>query len=251
VPVRVELRATDAADADVVVSVWGVTGSGRVFLVATARLLGPVAVAVTPPLPPGTYAVSVASSVAVDAPLPYELAIAENTAVCDAATGAPDHDESGDGSDHLGNDAVQVSFTPIAEFARTARSGDDAETTGLTLSPGTTTLVAGESAARASAGDAYRDRDAYELTTAADTAELELRLTWAHAPDAPDLDMYLFRAGEAEPELSLGAGSFVGQFDEVVTLRVDPAAAYWVWIGAFDQPDVGTEAAYELTICAR
>jgi hypothetical protein len=247
---RVELRAA-TADGPISLNFWRVRESGALVLTAAGRVRGGLAVLAPGALPPDTYAVSVSAGENSADPIPYAISILERASDC-VPGGSPAWEESTDGGGARGNDTIAASFSPAAAFALTAASEDAPEPTAITVDPGQTAVVRGESAAIGSDGDAYRDRDAFEIATGRDANEIELRLSWPHADGAPDLDLFAFPAGEIGDELTGGFASLsdVGA-DEAITLAIEPSASYWIWVGAFADSEGNLPVEYDVTVCAR
>jgi hypothetical protein len=251
VPLRIELRAP-GADGPLRVQLWNVRTTGGLGFAGEGRLRRGVASLVAGALPPGVYAVSVTATEPPASPIAYSLAVLERTDSCAPTSGDATWVEERDGTSGRRNDVIGVTFVPRAEFALTDSDADAPEPSGITLAAGASSSIRGESRDVASTGDAYLDRDTFELVTAAETNELEIRLSWPHEGGSPDLDLFLFAAEDPDDELTGGLGSLAEQtFDEIVTLTVDPGARYWLWIGAFDGAGAQPSAAYEVTLCGR
>ena len=247
---RLELRSADGASAtDLEMTLWAIGSDNRtVAFLSTGAFRNEHGVIELGPVREGRYAVSVTAGLpAPAAPVVYTVAVLEDPDDC-SGSATITYAEAGDGAASRGNDAVAIEFSPIAAFTETAAS-DAPEPTAIVLAPAGVAELAGESADVASAGDAYRDRDAFEIATDAVTDELEIRLSWPQGTGT-DLDLFVFEAGLGE-ELSSGLGSLTGASgQESVTVNVAPGATYWLWVGGFD--GVGSPPAqYVLRVCAR
>jgi hypothetical protein len=176
----------------------------------------------------------------------YRIEIAPDApdARCPVPARAPDHVEIDEASKgHRGNDMVEVRRSGAPLRAITA-AADAPDATGLVLSASDVATVTGTSAAIASAGDGYHDRDTFLVATGARTNQLELRLGWT--PTA-DLDVLVFPAGsvgDIAGAATVGAGT-----GEVMITAVAPSSAYWVWVGAA-RGGAAAAVGYALTLCA-
>lgn len=253
VSLRFEMEVAGAGPDDILYLHVYRSEAGLVRRIGIARYRRDFAVLVARDLEPGIYWIApIAEQPATDAALDYTVTISREHLDCPASEEAAAYVEAADDGDSRGNDMVAIAY-PDAP-ALTDDTGDAAEPTGLTLLPETPLRISGQSGLVSSAGDSYLDRDSYLLATAADTTEVELRLTW---PDGDvDLDVYVFAAGDPSDNYSVGQGVTVGETDdEVVVINVDPSSNYWLWIGAYDtsEQDGATmlPMAYDVTVCPR
>jgi len=193
----------------------------------------------------GEYELTVAARGAPpDQPVAYRVGIASDdpAAHCPPVDVPVDYVEADEsGRQHHGNDVVEVHDDGRRALTTAA---DDPEDTGLVMSAGTVKQLAGASGATSSAGDDYRDRDTFLLSTGAETDELTIRLRWDHSVGA-DLDLMLFPAGEVDDFAAATARSTNGDDDEVMVTAVAPSSSYWLWVGAHDGA-----APYKIAICA-
>lgn len=254
--IRIEMVAPGGADLDGLALRLYEAGEGPPVERAKGVFRNGYALVAGLSLEPGLYWLGVTAGLPLpDAPVGYTITVSRNEYTCAADGGAPDFTEAGDGAGR-GNDMVTILYP--APPAATASGADDAEATGETLAAGEVVHLRGISAALASDGDSYLDRDTFLIATGADTTELEVRLTWPDpiGEDAADLDLYLFAAGALDEEFSGRLGAVAGdQDDETFTINVDPSRSYWLWVGAFDDTDSGGGGAlpetYDVTLCAR
>jgi hypothetical protein len=152
-------------------------------------------------------------------------------------------DESAAG--HRANDVMAVEWPWWVSFATTA-AADLPDPTGITATAGSDVLIQGTSANVLSAGDDYRDRDTFVVTTGPTTEWLFLRASWPNGDT--DLDVFMFSA--AEPTLVQGGGFSSSNISEVMFAKVDPGTSYWLWIGAYNTSTT-LPIAYDLTVCGR
>jgi len=250
---RVVMSVPDASPADNILLRLYRVDAGTPILIGSARYRRDYAMTVARGLEQGQYWLgAVAEFPARETPLAYTLELTHDYTECAVIEEAPDYTEADDGGGSRGNDTVAIAYPEAPQL--TSLGGDSPETTGLTLTPQTPLRLSGQSGLVASAGDNYLDRDAFLITTAADTTELELVLTWADAD--VDLDVYVFAPGDPPLDHTDSQGVGISDIDdEVAIVNVDPASAYWIWVGAYDTTaqDGATALpmAYDLTLCPR
>ncbi len=247
VPVRIELRAPDGQTASDLAIDLHVVEEGTPVFVASGPFRTDYGVIAGIPLAPGTYWVNaVAFNPPPDAPVLYRIAIERDTMTCPREDTA-DYPETSDGAGR-GNDMVAIDHPEPPSL--TASMTDSPEASGIELSATDGPVaVEGISAALASSGDSYLDRDSYFVRTGPQTNELEVRLNWPNADD--DLDVYLFAAGDPSSDYSVGLGAKVDKVDdERFTVSVDPDRGYWLWVGAYKDGS-GLAVPYSVTMCPR
>jgi hypothetical protein len=249
VDIRVELRAPDGGSVGVLfVDLWTAGGN----YLGGSRYLNTHAVFAGETLAPGNYLVSV-TAIQPAPPLPflYEVTVLQNPHTCETPTDEPDYLEANDGETHRDNDVVAVSYSPQTTIIQTS-AADSPELTGHTLEAGTTYHIRGNSADVETDGDEYLDRDTFQLSTAPDVNELEIRLTWPHEGSDVDMDIYLFEQFNVANDYTFGAGTVIGTTaDEHLTLNVDPDATYWLWVATYDDEPTMVPLTYDVTVCAR
>jgi hypothetical protein len=173
-----------------------------------------------------------------------DYTIAVDALVC-APAGAAAFTEAADGAGR-DNDVLSLTTSPNPEFVETATEDDAPEATGLTLGDGDTLGVDGVSAPLASDGDAYHDRDTFELAVDAAVRRAVVAIAWDDPDDAIDLDGALLPAGATEPS---GLGVSIAD-PEGFGAVFDDDGAHWLWVGR----SVGIDAAdqdvdYRATVC--
>jgi hypothetical protein len=209
--------------------------------VGADEVAGGVAVTVPGRVPAGTYRVRVREQGGDDA---GDYTITVDALVC-AAAAAADFTEAADGAGR-DNDMLALTTTPAPEFAATATEDDAPEASGLTLGDGDVLGVDGVSAPLDADGDAYHDRDSFELEVAAGVRRAVVLIDWADPDDEIDLDGALLPAGAVEP---VGLGVSIAR-PEGFGAAFDDDGAHWLWIGR----SVGIVAAdadvdYRATVC--
>ena len=247
--VRLELRAASGeAASDLAIHLHLVDEGTPVFLASgpfrSSTSYGLIAGI---PLEPGTYWVNaVAFNPPPETPVVYTISIERDTQTC-AREEPTDYTESGDGAGR-GNDMVSIQHPDPPVL--TASPSDEPESTGIELVAADGAVgLGGASAALASDGDSYLDRDTYLLRTGPATSELEVRLNWPNGD--VDLDAYLFAAGDPASDYSVGLGATVNKVDdERFAVSVDPDRNYWLWVGAY-QDGTGLPVSYNVTLCPR
>jgi hypothetical protein len=189
-------------------------------------------------LPAGSYGIAVRAVGPTPAvPIEYHATITADVPGCHVTTAAT-YTESA-----AANDLVEVRFTGDPALRRVLTAAADApEPTGATFAPATSARFTGTSAS-VDAPDDYRDRDAYVVTTGAETDTLSVRLDWT---GAADLDFFVFPANV--PEIA-GASQVTTASPELATFAVLPSTTYWLWIGAYDTSS-GLPITYDASICA-
>lgn len=267
---------TDVADADFFEFSVGTAGNVRVELTGTgASALTNLAVGVYTEqggsvgfgafnvshgvaaiegLAAGTYILGVFADLpAPSAAVPYTIRVIEDTSPCPADGNAPTYTESDEsGAAHRGNDMVSIAYNRTPSGQLTASTTDVAEVSGITMAPGTTYHLRGNTAMVTSDGDEYLDRDTYAIASDASTNEVTIRLTW---PDGTsDMDVFLFADGDPADEF--GSGTIIGTTaDELFTIAVAPGTNYWLWAGTYNDTGTGGNTdlplTYDVTICAR
>jgi hypothetical protein len=255
VNLRIEMVASQAIGADLDLELYRVPDGPAQEVATGIPVRNGVALIAGLTVPRGRYWVSAAAwrPPELEGPVGYAIRVTENQETCPSAMQMPDYQESGDGMDSIGNDTVQIHL-PNAPPVLTEDEKDAPEdTTPLTLEPDAVLYMTGESGAVETDKDSYLDRDTYLVTTGPTTGELELRLKWPD--DGTDLDVHLFAAGDPAIDYSNALGTEAGVIrDELMTVNLDPGADYWLWIGAYDDPnDEGPVPAveYEVTLCPR
>ena len=247
VNVRIELRAPDGGEVSDLEIDLHVVEEGTPVFVASGPFRSDYGLIAGIPLEPGTYWVNaVAFSPPPEVPVLYSISIERDMMTCPRKETA-DYAETGDGTGR-GNDMIAINHPEPP--ALTTMMSDSPETTGIELGAETGAVaVQGVSAALASAGDSYLDRDSYLVRTAPETNEVEVRLNWPNGDD--DLDVYLFAAGDPSRDYSVGLGAKVDKVDdERFTVSVDPDRPYWLWVGAYKDGS-GLAVPYSVTICPR
>ena len=251
VNVRIEMAASDSSSALLALDLFRVEEGPPVQL-ATGPFRNDYALIAGMVLSPGTYWVSaVAWLPGPGGTVGYSISVGENTLACPVSQDAP-YEEANDLESSRGNDMIAIDETDPPPRL-TELTGDSPEPTAISLEPGAVQHVRGVSGAVASEGDSYLDRDSYLIATGPSTSELELRLTWEDSD--VDLDLYLFEAGAPQIDYSVKLGTSIGnRRDELMTLNVDPAKSYWLWVAAFDTGaggGTGLPMAYDVTLCPR
>jgi hypothetical protein len=253
VNLRIEMVASQAIGADLELDLYRVDNGPAQEVATGIPVRNGVALIAGLIAPPGRYWVSAAAwrPPDLEGPVGYAIRVRENQDTCPAAMQMADYLEAGDGPDSIGNDTVQIHLPSPPPVLTEAE--DAPEPTKLTLEPDAVLFMTGESGAVETDADSYLDRDTYLITTGATTGEVELRLKWPN--DVADLDVHLFAAGDPAIDYSNELGAEAGLIrDELMTLNVDAGTDYWLWIGAYDDPDDETPVAavdYEVTLCPR
>lgn len=243
---RIALGADAGASARI--DVW--TGNG--LKIGGGEWQGGGALFVGRAFPAGEYLLSVTQPGAggLSGEAIYTVELSTAAAPCARSSTAAAYTESADGVGSRDNDVVSITQTP-ATFALTANAADLPESTGLALSSGSPTAIAGQSAPLADDGDDYRDRDTFALTTGAD--ELSLRLSWPHpqVPTSVDVDLYVFYADDVTIDITESRATATStEEDETVTIAVDQSRPLWVWVGAFTSSGLADlPVDYQVDIC--
>lgn len=253
--VIVQLQAAGAeqlGDVEIAVFERGAAGT-----VGTGKFLGNHAV-FNATLPTGFYEVTVfAANTATPAqPIGYKVTVSVDDPAtrCGKIAAAANFTEANDGAGSINNDMVDVRYVQNGTMNRalTVATTDVPEPTAITTAAGTKYRLTG-TLADVNAADEYRDRDAYLITTGADTNQLSIRLNWPGMK--ADLDYMLFNENKV-PEIA--DGFLISPMeDEFQTFSVQPSTNYWLWVGAFDSIDNLTPPTppmlpliYDFSICA-
>lgn len=202
-------------------------------------------------LPQGEYTLGVEARAAeATVPIPYrlELYADEPSQRCPVMTGgSPLNEDDESGAGHRANDMIEVRDPPpIVATQATASKSDAPHATGEAVTAGGRFTLAGRSAAVASDGDDYRDRDTFSFYTGATTNQLDIRTTWTGG--IADLDVLVFEAGKAGEPMGNPAAAVIGE--EIVITSVEPSTAYWLWVGGSTR-STQLPVTYVIDVCGR
>lgn len=215
-----------------------ITGtSGTVTL---GGIFGTSATSAAVQLPPGDYTVS---AIGLPGPgngaYPYQLELW--TTVCDDTIITTTYAETEDGPSSRGNDVLAVDLGSGSDpFVETSAFDAAEPIPGVPIAFGQTIQITGTSADVASTGDAYLDRDSFNVLPSSGTGQLLATVTWA---TGDDLDALFMDANQTPLSMNFEPTS-------ATTSLAVPATAGEVrtlWIGSA----IGSSTTeYTVTICA-